>query len=192
MLPTITSPHRLVDQRSISRDYAEPIGVAWKLHPPRLDSSRKEICIDNDIVFDKPIQEIQDFLDGDCTLLLEGDSRTYGRFEDYVPPGFEINSGIYGMPANFDLHSYVRFYCRNDFELNAKGEHLQSRTFDEQGLIALALLNYHKYVIIPRTTVTQCEHELIKASAMHFVGLNRRDFHQPFALFNSLNTKLYL
>ena len=96
------------------------------------------------------------------------------------------------MPPGFDLHKYVDFYCQSDWELNALGEHKASKTFDEQGLVAIALLNYSNYVIIPATSVTNCEKELTLAKGMHFIGLNRRTFHRPFALYRSINTKLYL
>jgi hypothetical protein len=183
----------LIDQAEIAKvSKIQPAGVAWKLYPPRIDKTRHEISIDNDIIFTERIPEIDLFLDGDCTLLLEGDSRTYGRFERHVPSGYEINSGIFGMPPEFDLHKYVDFYCQSDWELNALGEHKASKTFDEQGLVATALLNYSSYAIIPSTSVTNCERELILAKGMHFIGLNRRTFHRPFALYRSLNTKLYL
>lgn len=184
---------QLINQSEFSRvSKIKPAGVAWKLYPPRIDKTRHEISIDNDIIFTEPIPEIDKFLNTDCTLLLEGDSRTYGRFEKYVPSGYQINSGIFGMPPNFDLHKYVNFYCQTDWELNALGEHKESKTFDEQGLVAIALLNYSNYVIIPETSVTNCERELILSKGMHFIGLNRRTFHRPFALYRSLNKKLYL
>jgi len=190
-LPTM--PFRLIDQQIISeKSKIKPTGVSWKLYPPRIDINRHEIVIDNDIIFMDQIPEIDAFLKNDCTLLLEGDSRTYGRFERYVPEGYQINSGIFGMPPRFDLHKYVDFYCRSDWEINAFGQHKESKTFDEQGLVALALLNYHKYAIIPSTSVTNCERELVMAKAMHFIGLNRRKHHYPYALYKSAKTKLYL
>src|SRR5690606_18078303 len=100
----------LIDQTDIAKaSKIPPAGVAWKLYPPRIDKTRHEISIDNDIIFTERIPEIDLFLNSDCTLLLEGDSRTYGRFERYVPAGYEINSGIFGMPPGFDLHKYVDF-----------------------------------------------------------------------------------
>lgn len=180
-----------IDQTKLEHKI-KPIGVAWKLYPPRIDVNRYEIQIDNDIVFEEEIPEISTFLNNDCTLLLQGDSRTYGRFERYVPEGYEINSGIYGMPPEFNLQKYVDFYCKKDWELNAHGQHEQSKTFDEQGLVALALLNYRKHAIIPATSVTNCEHELVQSKGMHFIGLNRRPYHRPFALYRSQTKKLYL
>jgi hypothetical protein len=184
---------QLIDQKMIAeKSKIKPIGVAWKLYPPQIDTNRYEIVIDNDIVFVERIPEIDLFLKNDCTLLLEGDSRTYGRFEKFVPEGYQINSGIYGMPPHYKLHKYIDFYCQSDWEINATGQHAESKTFDEQGIISLALLNYRKYVIIPATSVTNCERELIMSKAMHFISLNRKAHHCPFALYKSLNIKLYL
>ena len=184
---------QLMDQSEVAeKSKVKPAGVAWKLYPPRLDISRHEMVIDNDIIFNEKILEIETFLNNDCTLLLEDNSRTYGRFERYVPTGYQINSGIFGMPPGFNLHKYVDFYCQSDWEINALGEYKESKTFDEQGLVALALLNYPKYVIIPETSVTKCERELVISKAMHFIGLNRRFYHRPFAEYKSLSKKLYL
>lgn len=184
---------RLIDQQEVAKiSKIPPMGVAWKLYPPRIDRSRHEICIDNDIVFREPVPEIDHFLNNDCTLMLEDHSRTYGRFERYVPSGFEINSGIYGMCPDFDLYKYVNFYCQRDWEINALGEYEQSKTFDEQGLIALSMLDYPRHIIISNTTITNCERELKISNGMHFIGLNRRSHHRPFIEYKTSKIKLYL
>lgn len=170
----------------------EPKGVSWKLYPPRLDPTRPEIVIDNDLILADRVAEIDTFLDADCTLLLGETSRTYGRFERHVPPGRMINSGLYGMPAGFDLGKFVTFYCGAGWEENALYEHRESRTFDEQGLVAFALLSYPRFVIIPHTTITNCEHHLVDGSGYHFIGLNRRRFHRPYRLYKWRDRKLYL
>lgn len=184
---------RFIEQTQISEASQIPAtGVAWKLYPPRIDPSRHELSIDNDIVFEEPIPEIDKFLQNDCTLLLQDESRTYGRFEKHVPAGYEINSGIYGMPPYFSLEKYIRFYCNKNWEVNALGEYAASKTFDEQGLIALALLDYDKHIIIPKTSVTNCERELVLAKAMHFIGLNRKKRHSPFLSYKNLKMKLHI
>lgn len=191
-LPTRLSHFLLIDQTKHLDCGPEPKGVAWKLYPPRLSQDRHEIVIDNDIIFKKRIPEIDRFFESDSTLLLEGDSRTYGRFERHVPAGYHINSGVYGMPPGFDFEKFVRFYAGDAWEKNALYEHDQSETFDEQGLVALALLSHKHYLIIPSSTITNCEHRLIEGNGFHFIGLNRREFHGPFRLFLSQNKKLYL
>ncbi len=183
---------RLIDQQQFrSSCIAKPVGVAWKLYPARLAIENHEIVIDNDIIFKERIPQIDQFFDGNHTLLLEDLSRTYGRFEKYVPPGFCINSGLYGMPPRFDLQKYINFHIREEWELNALGEHKKSVTFDEQGLIALALLDYPNYEIISNNVIANCEYHLIEAKAMHFVALNRRQFHRPYRQYKFKNLKLY-
>lgn len=186
-------PIKLLDQRPyLDTSYIAPIGVAWKLYPSRLDKERHELSIDNDIIFQEPIEHIFKFLKNDCTLLLEGQSRNYGRFEKYIPPKMKINSGIYGMPPGFDMERFIKIVAGNSWEINATGEHAANKTFDEQGIVAFALLNYKKYVIIPDKIVTNCERHLIKGKGMHFIGLNKCNYHEPYRLFKSNKTKIYL
>jgi hypothetical protein len=191
-LPAVLQQFKLVDQTQHLNVGPEPKGVAWKLYPPRLDKNRHEICIDNDIVFNEPIEQIKTFFDSNCTLLLECISRTYGRFEKHVPPGFQINSGIYGMPPGFDLEPFIRFYAGDEWEKNALHQHDKNETFDEQGIIALALLTYSRYLIIPNKDITNCELQLTPSKGNHFIGLNRRKFHYPFRLYRSLKQKNHL
>lgn len=180
----------LFDQRQ--EWIVKPEGVAWKLYPPRLSTNRHELLIDNDIIIEEKIKEIDDFFDSDCTLLLEDVTRNYGKFENHVPPNYQINSGIYGMPPNFNLAKYIDFYVGTEWEINAKGEYAESRTFDEQGLVAISLLNYKNFVIIPNTSVIICEREYKKGSGMHFIGLNRKKHHRPFQIFKTHRNKFYL
>lgn len=192
-LPDRVASFRLVDQREHLDSVAvPPKGVSWKLYPPRLAPDRHELLIDNDLIVERRVPEIDKFLQGNCTLLLAEASRTYGRFEKHVPPGYMINSGLFGMPPGFDLGAFVNFHCGGGWEENAKGEHRASQTFDEQGLVAFALLSYPRFVIIPDTCITNCEHHLVDGSGRHFIGLNRRSFHSPYRLYRSRSVKLYL
>ena len=185
-------PVSLHNQSQYLDDSIVPRGVSWKLYPPRLAPDQHEIQIDNDIVFESRVEEIDRFFDNDCTLLLQGLSRNYGKFEKHVPPGFFINSGIFGMPPGFKLHKYIDFLIHQQWEENAVGEHTANVTFDEQGLVAFALLNYRKYVIIPNASVTNCERQLIKGNGLHFVGLNKNEFHAPFRLYKSQKVRMFL
>lgn len=182
----------LFDQNEFRESTREPMGVAWKLYPPRMDITRKEIVIDNDIIFRERIEEIDYFLDNDVTLATEDPMRCYGRFDKHVPSNLNINSGIYGMPENFDLENYVEFYAGPSWELNAYGIDEFSKTYDEQGIIATAISSYKKNVIIPITSVTFCDRKLIYGKALHFIGLNRVEFHRPYQQFKADQRKLYL
>jgi len=180
------------DQSQYLNSKCPPMGVAWKLYPPRIAPDDYEICIDNDVIFMNRVQEIDNFFYGDHTLLLEETSRTYGRFVDYVPPGYCINSGIYGMPPGFNFKKYVNFYSGDNWEINAVGPHAASKTFDEQGLVAIALLSYKNFVIIKKESVTNCEKHLIPGNGLHFISVNRNQFHEPFRLFKSNFVKMHL
>ena len=170
----------------------KPKGVAWKLYPPRLAPNSHELQIDNDIVFKDRIEEIDVFFKNDITLLLGAASRNYGQFDNHVPPKFCINSGIFGMPPGFNLQKYIDFHVNTQWEENATGKHAASKTFDEQGLVAFALLSYRDFVIIPDTSVTNCENNLVEGKGLHFIGLNRDEFHVPFRLYRSSIKKMYL
>jgi hypothetical protein len=193
LIPEELKRYRLIDQNRYSDlTLPKPIGVAWKLYPPRLAPDRHELFIDNDLILADPVPQLEAFFTGDHTLLLEETGRTYGRFESHVPQGFCINSGLFGLPPGFDLRRFIDFYVTDDWEQNAIGEHAKSITWDEQGLVALALLSYARYNLIPKEVVSNCEHELIQAKGFHFIGLNRRDFHRPFRLYNSSSVKIHL
>lgn len=184
------------DQRTLSGVGPKPAGVAWKLCPTRLAPERHELLIDSDIILERAVPEIDRFFNNDCTLLLGATGRTYGRFERHVAPGMCINSGIYGMPPSFDLQRFVDFYAGEGWEVNALGEHKENVTFDEQGLVAFALLSYRESVIIPHTSVTDCSRYLDdsdgKAKGFHFIGLNRWKRHRPYRLYRWRHTKSYL
>jgi hypothetical protein len=182
----------LLDQ-IISKDSSEislipPIGVAWKLYPPRLSPDTHELFIDNDLVIEDRVEEIDRFLAGDMTLLLQETTRHYGKFERHVPPGYCINSGLFGLPPGFPFGNYIKFYA-SSWEENCGHA---SRTWDEQGLVAAILLAYKRSVIIPFTTITNCEKNYTPSKGMHFIGLNRRTFHIPFADYKTRNIKMYL
>lgn len=170
-----------VDQFKIFGEHTTR-GVAWKLYPPRINIERHELFIDNDLIIENKIQEIDDFFNQtDYTLLLEGIARNYGKFENHVPNGYKINSGLFGIPPGFNLNKFIQFYGDN-----------WSGHFNEQGLVAMALLSSKKYIIIPNNKITNCETRFKPASGMHFVGLNRSEKHQPWSDYKLCKTPIYL
>lgn len=181
-------PVNLIRQEDQSFVGDKPVGVAWKLTPPRLALDCHEIFIDNDLILTEKISEIDDFLSTNkSTLLIEAESRHYGRFENKVPIGYNINSGLFGLPPNFDLGNYVKLWGK-------WGENCPnlSRTWDEQGLVASALLNHNHFLIVPDTKITNCYSELLWAPGMHFVGLNRNAHHRPFAEYRASSVPFLL
>jgi hypothetical protein len=174
--------HTCDQQSRISSSVIAPMGVAWKLYPPRLDPSRHELFIDNDLIITKPIEEITKFFSADTPLVMEGDNRLYGQYDKFIPPNFIINSGLFGLPPHFD------FQLNKSWEINCPERPL-SLTWDEQGFVA-AILCEHKPLLISNETITNCETTLIKSDGMHFVGVNRTEYHSPFRLYVSLGRKL--
>lgn len=194
-LPKLPDRTLLINQHEhLNSCIATPKGVAWKLYPPRLAIDKHEIVIDNDILFEKRITQIDEFFNSDCTLLLQERalSRNYGQFEKHVPPQHAINSGIYGMPPGFSLQKYIDFYVLDEWQKNVVHDHEQNYTFDEQGILTVALLDYPRFIIIPQDIVTNCGTLYIKGNAMHFCGLNRLNFHRPFAEYKLSKIKIYL
>lgn len=179
----------LIDQQSrICSGDIKPVGVAWKLYPIRLDMNRHELFIDNDLIVANKIDQLDQFLTSDMTLLLQGESRNYGKYERHVPPGYHINSGLFGLPPGFDLNKYLKFY-NNEWEINCTHS---SKTWDEQGFVAASLLSHNKFAVIPNNVVTNCEMQLVPGRGFHFVGLNRSRFHRPFAEYRSATCKLFI
>lgn len=192
-IPSELLAYNLIDQsQHIGSIQANPKGVSWKLYPPRLDINRHELFIDNDLIIKEKIPQIDHFFENNCTILLAETGRTYGRFENYVPPDKCINSGLFGLPPKFNLQNFLNFYVGAEWQTNAHNEYAQSQTWDEQGLIAFALLTHPDYVIIPETEVSNCEYNLTDGKGYHFIGLNRRAFHRPFKLWLHKNTKIFI
>lgn len=176
----------LVDQEAATKQ--SPIGVAWKLYPGRLDLARHELFIDNDLIIEQRIEAIDRFFEEDMTVLLEGETRNYGRYEKHVPPGYCINSGVFGVPPGFDI----------DAILNAVGHRWEhncpnsSATWCEQGFVAAMLLGYKRHAIISKEEITNCELNYLPAKGMHFVSLNRSKFHPIYALYKSTKIKMFI
>ncbi len=177
---------QLIDQRqSICAE--EPLGVAWKLYPQRLGVTH-ELFIDNDLVIQERLSEIDRFFDSDSTLLLQGVSRNYGRFSRHVPKGLCINSGLFGVPPALSLADRLQFYGETWTE-NCFSE---NRTWDEQGFVATALSNYREFHIISNETIVNCETTYCEAPGLHFVGLNRSDYHHPYRSYVNRYVKIHL
>ena len=163
----------LYDQNDFKKSDNKPKLEAWKLYPPRLRLNAHELVIDNDLLIQGRVPEIDRFLKEHNTLLLQGTGikRYYGKYDPLIPEGYVINSGIYGMPPDFDFASLVK-----QFQF---GEWMQDREnglFDDQGIIAASLLNKDT-IIIPKTSIFNCP-KITKTTipivkGYHFIGANR-------------------
>jgi hypothetical protein len=133
------------------------------------------LVVDNDLIIVNKIPQIDEFFKNDCTLLLTGgsDKRYYGQYEKFVPDGFIINSGIYGMPPKFDFAAKISALCGlNPIWNQNRSEGL----FDDQGIIAACLMTTN-FIIIPPSQILNCDKmhnkEIIKSNGYHFINSNR-------------------
>ncbi len=141
-----------------------PYGVAWKLYPPRLDISRHEIFIDNDLVLFRPLEEVDWFLAGDKRFIAtEGLIRLFGTKDWLVPRGVKINSGFFGIPPYFDFGNAID----NINELDC-----WSDRYNEQGVVATIVCR-HEHRIIPIKKVSVCLDSFVCGThGIHFCGIN--------------------
>lgn len=169
------SPKRFADlqidmiDQSMYQEYLPypPKGVAWKLYPPRLRLESHEIFIDNDFVLEKIPQEIDKFLSSDNYFFgIEGlHSNTHGRFHKW-PYGATFNSGIFGIPPNFDFANEIS--KRTDDDFGWVDRH------DEQGLVGTILFQQKNFIQIGKDKIGIFEREEPKDDLFgyHFVMSN--------------------
>jgi hypothetical protein len=140
-------------------------GVCWKLYPPRLDPSRLEIFIDNDIVLHKKI----DFdRYEDACFISEAVKRSYGSFDKLIEGSVAMNSGIFGLPPGFDFglalsDAIAKFDVKWD-----------DSYFEEQGLVAYVISN-ETHAVLSKNDIgitwnnPSC---FMGEYGTHFIGLN--------------------
>lgn len=124
---------KLVDQSEFANSLPyDPIGVAWKLYPPRLRIDCHEIFIDNDIVLNRIPPEITSYLSNKKSFFYtEGLHRCNGRFD--WPKGIKFNSGLFGIPPYFDFSK--------ELLRRMTGESCWTGYFDEQGLVGQTIID---------------------------------------------------
>lgn len=155
-----------------SKDYKNslplsPTDSKWKLYPPRLDISTHEIVMDNDVVLHKKFPKFDEFLkDNNKILLCQGHGRQFGPFFDpKVIKGVSLNSGIYGMPPNFDLRQKIIDETK---EINK-----WQSWWDDQGVLA-AIFFKEEYIKISLTDVSICHTDYsVGKYGVHFCAANK-------------------
>ena len=81
----------------------------WKLYPARIRKECHEIIIDNDILIYKLPKKIINFLNSNHIILTESHKRSYsGVLKNIIPYEFNINSGIIGLPPNYDFENDIK------------------------------------------------------------------------------------
>ncbi len=148
-------------------------GVVWKMAPLRLFPESFELSLDNDCILWAMPSAMQDWLNDSNSCLLAADvTAAFGAFSD-VCDKTPLNSGIRGLPPNFDLEAALKdVLARNPVVLRSE--------LDEQGLSVAALTSAKKTHVISVQEVTICSPfpphvAKLGESGAHFVGANCRD-----------------
>jgi hypothetical protein len=157
-------------------------GTGWKFAPLRVFEERCELALDNDAILWSLPPSIERWLvdgasQGEC-LLAEDVRPCHGQFDELVPQGRSLNSGIRGLPPGFDFGAALRtIVALREQELNAPL--IFASELDEQGLQAVALSRGARLHAVTVDEVTICSpfHPHIPhlgRCGAHFVGLNGR------------------
>lgn len=166
-------PHNLVDEVLDQKQLKSllvcnpPIDYSpsWKFYPPRLSMTSHEIRIDNDLVLYNKPKEIDEFLDSDKHFLVTRSiARSYSKLGKLVKDGFNINTGIVGLPPGFDFAGQLN-------QIITSWENF----FDEQTITAVILQSKSCIILDLKTiAVAYCDLPFFKGTCgTHFVGLNR-------------------
>jgi len=155
----------------------KPRNEIWKLYPPRMEINTHELVLDNDLIIMDKMGDIDDFFNGDHTILLQGRNRYYGQYNHMVKEGYKINGGLFGMPPEFDFSESIRNICKDD-----KERRWQNRS-DDQGIIATALLSYKNFHVVPNAVLVNYDDNFDtkdpsgvvtdEIKGVHFIGVNR-------------------
>lgn len=150
-------------------------GTGWKLVPPQLDGSVRELALDNDVILWDLPEALSAWLadESDTARLIAADvTPAHGRFATLCGPE-PRNSGIRGTPAGFDYEGAIAAVLRDH-----TGDLVSE--LDEQGLQIAALSRDSAPLVVTSREVSICSpfhphvSELGTCGA-HFVGLNARD-----------------
>lgn len=156
------------------RPYVSPQmaeGVAWKFAPVRVFPMLHELSLDNDVLLWALPESIRSWLRSEdpASCLMAADLQpALGKFSEMCNHR-PLNSGIRGLPPNFDMEAKLRG------KLRATGITLESE-LDEQGLQAAVLLDCPLFVVTTQE-VSICSpfpnhHQHLGTCGAHFVGLN--------------------
>jgi hypothetical protein len=170
----LVNQHEFIDSISVSPpSFMNP---AWKIYPPRLRLNSHEIFIDNDVILHQKIPLIDHFLQSQTTIICtEAAKRSYGYFDKLIHNTTELNSGLFGLPPNFNLVDEINLTLK---ETNFKSwiDHL-----DEQGLLSYIFLKKNCQIIPIEDIIVLMESPKLFRSmkygrygryGAHFVGLN--------------------
>lgn len=156
-------------------------GVGWKFAPLRISPDRHELSLDNDVIlWDIPQSLHQWLAQTERCLIAEDVQRYLGQFDSFCPQG-SYNSGIRGLPPNFEFGAAVESVLLEHEHRLGRQAKLASE-LDEQGLQVAAVSRYNPPLVVPVDEVTICspfwpKRPNLGRCGAHFVGLNAR--HLP-------------
>lgn len=154
-----------IDQKEyINSLIIKPYMTSWKLYPPRLNNNVHEIFIDNDLILFKKHEIIDEFIaQKNMTFATEAFTRRYGIYDNLLPENILINTGLVGVPPNFNLNKYLNNIIKN----NWKG------WYDEQGIFSYILYNNKNFKTISLKDISVCHGKYkLGKYGIHFVGIN--------------------
>lgn len=176
----------LYEQKHEILEY-KPTAENWKIYPPRLSPTTHEIWLDNDVLITKKLSFIEDFLKTSTrSLLCEGLYRNYGKYDKNVNIKKNINSGLFGVPPNFDFEIAIKKFCSNDVD------RFWSLRFDDQGIVA-GILGELDPIIIPKSQIALLmpKDKFVPASAYHFLESNKSQIHYCWEEYRKKTIKFY-
>ena len=152
-------------------------GPCWKLYPPRMRIESHEIVMDNDLVLFKRIDQIDLFLQSDRPLMLEARYRYYGQFDDLIGD-IKLNSGLYGLPPNYDLKHRIEQLKFTQWEKRG----------DDQGILAYEFDRMNPIVIDMQTVMPlDDKHDqfITNIGGIHFIHANTAETHLAWDLYEN-------
>lgn len=149
----------------------KPFKESWKLYPPRLRIESHEVVLDNDVLLFKRIPEIDEFLSSNKGLMLYAERRVYGSFDGLIEKKLNINSGIFGLPPNYDFAKNIEKFLK-------KRPYKKKFNFwcDDQGIVAGCLQDI-PYIMIKSVTNHKPQSYIstknFYSNGVHLIGSNR-------------------
>jgi hypothetical protein len=170
----------LIDQKQYQNSLPiPPQGCAWKLYPPRLNINAYEFFIDNDVIVTNPLK-----LDTTKIILAKGKGQKFGYFNSWLPKKTTINSGLFGLPPEFNFHTKIMTtLALTGFKKWTTNQSSKDPfTFDEQGMVAL-ILGKENHQLVDLSILESHEPLVQNDIGYHFVQLNRVENHRAFEQF---------